>query len=125
MEESKELNWWIKATQNIRTVINPHIKEYNTKHSKKLSGTIHVSIAKALKSLDKLSSSISPNDTDILNAYNSIVSELDSEKEEPKQDKELNESEDKILKLSKLLDDFFDKETTEIIIRRKRQRWCC
>ena len=53
METPKELNWWIKATQHIRATLKPHIEEYNSKHSKKLSGTIHVSVAKSLKSLEK------------------------------------------------------------------------
>jgi len=116
-KEPKELNWWIKATQLVRATLKPYIEAYNAKHSKKLSGTIHVSVAKALKSANQLSSTVSPKEADIIAVYKSLLPE-------EAQEETFEEPNDKILRLSKLLDDFFDGTTTEIIIRRKR-RGCC
>ena len=121
MEVPKELNWWIKATQLVRATLKPYIEDYNTKHSKKLSGTIHVSVAKALKSANQLSSTVSPKEADIIAVYKTLLPE---EAQEEAFEEAFEEPNDKILRLSKLLDDFFDGTTTEIIIRRKR-RGCC
>ena len=147
METPKELNWWIKATQHIRATLKPHIEEYNSKHSKKLSGTIHVSVAKSLKSLEKLSSTLSPQTGDIIKVYNELLSKelVDAPVIAPKEHidasapdivpkervnalapdivpKEITD--DKLIKLSKLLTELFDGETTEIIINRKSRRGC-
>jgi hypothetical protein len=118
MEEVKELNWWIKATQHIRSTLKPHIEEYNSKNTKKLSGTVHVSVAKALKTSGLLSSTLQPNNEDILKTYNSLLPEPQAEPLNEPQD-------DKVVRLSKLLEEFFDGETTEIIIRKPRRGcWC-
>ena len=119
MEEVKELNWWIKATQNIRSTLKPHIEDYNSKNLKKLSGTIHVSVAKTLKTSGLLSATLQPTNEDILKTYNSLLPEpLDEVKIHEPQD-------DKLVRLSKLLEEFFDSETTEIIIRKPRRGcWC-
>jgi len=117
MEEVKELNWWIKATQNIRNILKPHIEEYNSKNIKKLSGTLHVSVAKALKTSGLLSATLQPTNEDILKTYNSLLPEPQAEPLAEPQD-------DKLVRLSKLLEEFFDGETTEIIIRKPRRCWC-
>jgi hypothetical protein len=115
MEETKELNWWIKATQNIRNTLKSHIEEYNSKNTKKLSGTLHVSVAKALKSSDLLSSNLQPTTEDILKTYRTLLPEV----------KEPEPQDDKLARLSGLLEEFFDGETTEIIIRKPRRGcWC-
>ena len=145
METPKELNWWIKATQHIRATLKPHIEEYNSKHSKKLSGTIHVSVAKSLKSLEKLSSTLSPQTGDIIKVYNQLLPKelVDAPVIAPKEhidasapdivpkelvdapkEKNKGNNDDKLLKLSKLLTELFDGETTEIIVRRKSRRGC-
>jgi len=122
-QEKRPLNWWIKATQVIRTTLKPHIDMYNSKHPVKLSGTLHVSVAKALKSSNLLSPTVTPSLPEILKVYNDLVAESDAElvAEEPM----VIPEESKLEKLSKLLEDFFDGETTEIIIRRRRRGcWC-
>jgi hypothetical protein len=117
MEEPKELNWWIKATQLVRATLKPHIEEYNSAHTKKLSGTIHVSVAKALKSSNKLSATLGPQEADILKAYKTLLNSSEPE--------EVLEASDED-KLKHLLTRLFDGETTEIVIRRKRvRRGCC
>ena len=122
MEEPKELNWWIKATQLVRATLKPHIEEYNSANAKKLSGTIHVSVAKALKSSNKLSATLTPETADIVKAYKAILASVEAE--EPLDNESLDEINN--AKLSHLLTQFFDGETTEIIIRRKRpRRGCC
>ena len=120
MEEVKELNWWIKATQLVRATLKPHIDTYNSSHTKKLSGTIHVSVAKALKSSNKLSATLTPETADIVKAYKAILGSVEAEEESEALDT------NKVAKLSHLLTMFFDGETTEILIRRKRPRsGCC
>jgi uncharacterized protein YbaP (TraB family) len=171
MDEPKELNWWIKATQNVRAIIKPHIETYNLTHPKKLSGTIHVSVAKLLKLSEKLSATLIPKEDDIIEVFKQLLPEelLESPLEEllevpleelldvpleahveehveahveehVEEQVEANveanveapleahvdhlEYINKVEKLNKLLTDFFNGETTEIIIRRKR-RGCC
>ena len=120
-QEKKALNWWIKATQLIRETLKPHIDEYNSKHPVKLSGTIHVSVAKALKMSNKLSATITPQEADIVKAYKVILDSV-----EPEQALDTDSvTDDKITRLSTLLTQFFDGETTEIIIRRRRAPYCC
>jgi hypothetical protein len=120
-QEKRALNWWIKATQVIRTTLKPHIDMYNSKHPVKLSGTLHVSVAKVLKSSNLLSPTVTPSLPEILKAYNKIVEESDAEltADEPMVVPE-------VTKLTRLLEIFFDSENTEIIIRRPRKRscWC-
>jgi hypothetical protein len=118
MEEVKEINWWIKATQNIRNTLKPHIEDYNSKNLKKLSGTLHVSVAKVLKSSGLLSATLQPTNEDILKTYNTLLPEPLHEVNEPQP------QDDKLVRLSKLLEEFFDGETTEIIIRKPRRCWC-
>ena len=121
-QSEKELNWWIKATQLVRATLKPHIEEYNSAHTKKLSGTIHVSVAKALKSSNKLSATLTPETADIVKAYKAILGSVEPEEA---LDNELLD-ENKVARLSHLLAKFFDGETTEILIRRKRvRRGCC
>jgi hypothetical protein len=124
MAETKPLNWWIKSTQNVHAVLKPHVERYNELNGKKILGTIHVTVAKRLKTSGLLSSITTPSNDVILNEFNKYVSELEVVESEHVPVSELIEApkptEDELVSLlNKLLKD----SDKELIIRRRRT--CC
>ena len=77
MAETKPLNWWIKSTQNIHSVLKPHVESYNELNQKKILGTVHVTVAKRLKTSGLLSSITTPSNDIIIKEFNNYISELE------------------------------------------------
>jgi len=125
MSQPRELNWWIKSTQVIRTLLNPHIAKYNEKYVKKLSGTVHVTIARLLKDSNLLTPTLSPSESDIMNEFNKYISTLESEEKETIEEEPIAEESAKLKeeRILNLLSQILEHDNIEVIVRRKRT--CC
>jgi len=134
--EPRPLNWWIKSTQTIHTVIKSHIENYNELNRKKITGTVHVTIAKRLKTSGLLSSSTTPSPDIIIKEFNKYVSELEDDDEVKFQaEQELNDAAEQLLvlknsvekpkedELVSILHKILKDGNKELIIRRRRN--CC
>ena len=82
----KEVSWWIKATQNVRNVLKPHIAEYNAslgEDGKKMPGTTPVSVAKLLKEDGHISSeNFETTEKLIIEAFNAYKENMTSSADE-------------------------------------------
>ena len=131
MAETKPLNWWIKSTQNIHSVLKPHVESYNELNGKKILGTVHVTVAKRLKTSGLLSSITTPSNDIIIKEFNNYVSEIEVATNEPTP--ELIEAADQLVSLSapqptedelvSILHKLLKDSNKELIIRRRRS--CC
>ena len=131
MAETKPLNWWIKSTQHIHSVLKPHVESYNELNGKKILGTVHVTVAKRLKTSGLLSSITSPSNDIIIKEFNNYVSELELPTNEPTP--ELIEVAEQLVSLAvpqptedelvSILHKLLKDSNKELIIRRRRS--CC
>ncbi len=71
----REANWWIKATQYVRSLLADQIKADNEARvaagDKKLPGTVPTTVASMLKDAGKLSADITPSEDEVLEMYES------------------------------------------------------
>ena len=134
--DPRPLNWWIKSTQTVHNVIKPHIENYNELNRKKILGTVHVTIAKRLKTSGLLSSSTSPSSDIIVKEFNKYISELEDDDEVKFQaEQEINDAAEQLLSLKtpvepskeddlvSILHKILKDGDKELIIRRRRN--CC
>ena len=131
MAETKPLNWWIKSTQNIHSVLKPHVESYNELNQKKILGTVHVTVAKRLKTSGLLSSITTPSNDIIIKEFNNYISEIEVVANEPTP--ELIDAAEQLVSLSapqptedelvSILHKLLKDSNKELIIRRRRS--CC
>jgi hypothetical protein len=75
----REANWWIKATQHVRSLLAEQIAADNEARvadgDKKLPGTVPTTVASMLKDAGKLSADVTPSEEEVLAAYESYKAE--------------------------------------------------
>ncbi|NDE17634.1 hypothetical protein EBZ80_22180, partial [bacterium] len=75
----REANWWIKATQYVRSVLADQIAADNEARvadgEKKLPGTVPTTVASMLKDAGKLSADVTPSEDEVMAAYESYKAE--------------------------------------------------